>query len=62
MMIKMLLMMLLKLKWWSNWNIVECDNVDDHKVKNDAVMIMMLKMMIKLILIDETLSVSSGRT
>lgn len=62
MMIKMLLMMLLKLKWWSNWNIVECDNVDDDKVKNDAVMIMMLKMMIKLILIDETLSMSSGRT
>lgn len=62
MMIKMLLMMLLKLKWWSNWNIVECDNVDDDKVKNDAVMIMMLKMMIKLILIDETFSMSSGRT
>lgn len=32
MMIKMLLMMLLKLKWWSNWNIVECDNEDDDKV------------------------------
>lgn len=42
-------------------NIVECDNVDDHNVKNIAVMSMMLKMMRDEGDRYETLSVGSGR-
>lgn len=42
-------------------NIVECDNVDNHKVKNNAVMSMMLKMMRNEGDRYETLSVGSGR-
>lgn len=62
MMIKMLLMMILKLKWWCYY-LKYCwlDNVDDHKVKNNAVMSMMLKMMRNEGDRYETLSVGSGR-
>lgn len=42
-------------------NIVECDNVDDHNVKNNVVMSMMLKMMRNEDDRYETLSVGSGR-
>lgn len=42
-------------------NIVECDNVDNYKVKNNVVMSMMLKMMRNEGDRYEILSVGSGR-
>lgn len=42
-------------------NIVECDNVDNYKVKNNVVMSMMLKMMRNEDDRYEILSVGSGR-
>lgn len=61
MMIKMLLMMILKLKWWCSQKYCWMWYVDDHNVKNNAVMSMMLKMMRDEGDKYETLSVGSGR-